>query len=502
MSVVYVRNKDGKPLMSTTRCGHVRILLKTGRARVVERRPFTIQLEYKTPDITQRLCLGIDPGRTNIGACVVDAKGNEKISVQVETRNKDVPKLMAERKAHRLHHRKDKRRDKRRRRARCAGTIKAPEFERMLPGYEKPVVLHDIRNKKARFNCRKRKPGWLTPTANHLLLTHLNVVKLLAKYVPITDVIIELNQFAFMAMDNPGIQPWEYQRGPLHGFGGDVKRTVSAQQQGRCIFCKSTIEHHHHITPRHCGGSDALTNIVGLCAKHHHLVHTTDAWKESLVVKKAGLNKKYGALSVLNQIIPSLVTQLGEMFPEHTFTVTGQDTKAFRDDNDVPKDHYLDAYCIASIVVGNGALARGIRPYYVRQFRRHDRQACHQEMLNRKYYRDGKLVATNRHRACEQTAPALDEYVAELRENMDEAEVLSTLSKLTVKPHPPRMKDTERALPGCLFCDERRNEIYVLQGYKGKHNGQPDYFVDTNGVKHLANKCRITNKNTGLRFVG
>lgn len=28
MSTVYVLNKDGKPLMPTTRCGHVRYLLK------------------------------------------------------------------------------------------------------------------------------------------------------------------------------------------------------------------------------------------------------------------------------------------------------------------------------------------------------------------------------------------------------------------------------------------------------------------------------------------
>lgn len=35
MSTVYVLNKDGKPLMPTTRCGHVRYLLKEKKARVV-----------------------------------------------------------------------------------------------------------------------------------------------------------------------------------------------------------------------------------------------------------------------------------------------------------------------------------------------------------------------------------------------------------------------------------------------------------------------------------
>lgn len=44
MSTVYVLNKDGKPLMPTARCGHVRHLLKEQKARVVTSKPFTIQL--------------------------------------------------------------------------------------------------------------------------------------------------------------------------------------------------------------------------------------------------------------------------------------------------------------------------------------------------------------------------------------------------------------------------------------------------------------------------
>ena len=46
MSTVYVLNKDGKTLMPTTRCGHVRHLLKKQKARVVTSNPFTIQLLY------------------------------------------------------------------------------------------------------------------------------------------------------------------------------------------------------------------------------------------------------------------------------------------------------------------------------------------------------------------------------------------------------------------------------------------------------------------------
>ena len=59
MSTVYVLNKDGKPLMPTTRCGHVRHLLKEQKARVVTSKLFTIQLLYETDDVVQPLYLGI-----------------------------------------------------------------------------------------------------------------------------------------------------------------------------------------------------------------------------------------------------------------------------------------------------------------------------------------------------------------------------------------------------------------------------------------------------------
>lgn len=44
--MVYVLNKDGKPLMPTTRSGRVRRLLKSYKAIIVNYQPFTIKLTY------------------------------------------------------------------------------------------------------------------------------------------------------------------------------------------------------------------------------------------------------------------------------------------------------------------------------------------------------------------------------------------------------------------------------------------------------------------------
>ena len=59
---------DGKPQMPTKRKRHVEKLLNTGKSRIVEKVPFTIQLKYSNTPILQPVLFVEDPGRTNIGA--------------------------------------------------------------------------------------------------------------------------------------------------------------------------------------------------------------------------------------------------------------------------------------------------------------------------------------------------------------------------------------------------------------------------------------------------
>ena len=57
---IVVLDKHGKPLMPTTRCGHVRKLLKSGEAVAICNNPFTIRLKYETENQKQKLYLGFD----------------------------------------------------------------------------------------------------------------------------------------------------------------------------------------------------------------------------------------------------------------------------------------------------------------------------------------------------------------------------------------------------------------------------------------------------------
>ena len=101
---VYVLDKDGQPLMPTSRFGKVRRLLRDKKAKVVKSCPFTIRLLYEPKTkIVQETVLGVDTGSKHVGvACV----GNEKVlyQAQVELRD-DIKKKMDSRRIYRRNRR-------------------------------------------------------------------------------------------------------------------------------------------------------------------------------------------------------------------------------------------------------------------------------------------------------------------------------------------------------------------------------------------------------------
>lgn len=512
MSTVYVLNKDGKPLMPTTRCGHVRHLLKEQKARVVRTKPFTIQLLYENNDVVQTLYLGIDPGRTNIGVAVVKTDGTAVFTAHLETRNKEIPRLMKKRRESRRARRTNGRHCRRQRRAKANNTIskkcvkqdisqngsvskRAKEIgviKRRLPGCEKEVLCVGIKNKEAKFNNRARPEGWLTPTANQLLQTHINLVKKIQKFLPISDVVLEVNKFAFMQLDNPNIHKWQYQQGPLYQKGS-LENAVSEMQEYHCLFCKNQIDHYHHVVPQHKNGSNTIDNIVGLCARHHDLVHKDTAWQKKLDKKKTGLNKNYGALSVLNQIIPTLTKELSSLFQKHFFATNGKSTYDYRAAHGVSKDHWLDAYCVACSVLRTDAYDSNINsyvPYELKQFRRHDRQVLNQNNMNRVYTLDGEKVAVNRHKATGQFVDSLEEYRNAYPDKV---------CMLKVKKYYPTYKNSKRNHPGDLFLVGKK--VFVSAGITGSRNGRPHGYKSITGGAYATGKCKFVAKNEGIVFI-
>ena len=497
MKYVYVLDMDGNPMMPTRRFGKVRRMLKSGQAKVVSTVPFTIRLTYQTKThVTQPVTVGIDPGRTNIGLAAVRSDGTDLYRAHCETRNKDIPKLMEKRRMHRQASRRGERLA-RKRRAKALGTTAKHLLERVLPGCDKPLAVKDIINTEARFNNRIRPKGWLTPTATQLLRIHLNLVHKVGKILPVTDVALEINQFAFMELSDPEKKHFDidFKHGALYGAGG-LKNAVRMQQNDICLLCgEQSIEHFHHIVPRSRRGSNTIGNIAGLCKKCHVLVHTSQEAADLLARNKQGLQKQYGGTSVLNQIIPRLVQELGKRYPGHTHVTTGRNTKAFREQYSMPKDHDIDAYCIAASCM-NVPPKMQTEAFEILQFRKHDRAHinCQRE---RTYQLDGKTVAKNRKKRMDQKGNSLAEWFTNMVKVYGTQKAERMRSRLSVKKSTRHYNTKGRVMPGAVLQCRGKRFVMIGQTSRGLY-----YRAYGCGDQNFSSrKVKIVQQNAGLVYV-
>ena len=470
--------------MPTLRKEHVKRLLDKGKARIVSHVPFVVQLKYKTKDICQPLYGGTDPGRINIGGAVVKADGTCVYRVHLETRNKEIVCLMAERHIHRQASRQGERLA-RKRLAEKLGTTLKHYLERKLPGYENgTITVKDIINTEAKFNNRYCPDGWLTPTARQLVQTHISMIDRIRKILPVTYWSIELNRFAFMRMDNGRCYGLDFQNGRMKGYLS-VKSYVYARQDGRCVLCGGKIEHYHHLKPRHLGGSSLPENLIGVCHSCHEKIHLG-----TLKPDIKGIKKKYGALSVLNQAVPYILRQLVNMFGEPDVgTCFGWQTKGLREEHFITKDHDIDAYAIAILGAGITPPESIVLPekYELLQFRRHNRQKIHSQR-ERTYYLDGKAVCKNRHKRFEQKDMSLEEYALLHPDDV---------SHLTVKPSTRYYNTDGRIMPGAVFL--HKGERYVLTGQLSGGKYYRAYGQEKRNFP--CTTCQIVRQNTGIVYV-
>jgi len=486
MTYVYVQDKSGKPLMPTTRCGHVRILLKQGKAKVVCGRPFAIQLLYETEECEPSLYGGTDPGRTNIGNAVVTEDGKCVYRDKVETRNKAVVKGMSERKSHRQARRRG-RRLARKRLAKKHNTLSTKLGSgRLIPGTKKPTLVKDIINQEARFRNRKKRQ-LITPSVKHLVDTHLNHVDQIRKILPVKGWCLEANRFAFMKLEDGAIRGIDFQNGRLKGYAS-VDDFVYERQKGRCFCCGAPIEQYHHVKEQNDNGFDGPENKVGLCNSCHTKIHIGE-----LELDVEGFGKKYQALSVLNQAIPYIYLGLVERFgEENVFICAGYDTKEMRYAAGLDKDHDIDALCIASMATGVIPMQPEAKTFSVKQFRRHNRAKINNQP-ERTYKLDGKTVARNRKPRIDQKGLALSQWYEKQVRLCGRKEADRMLSRLKVRKSYRRYNNPERIMPGAIVRHDGR--IFILTSQE--NNG---CYYKVNGTRIPARECQIVKYNQGLVY--
>lgn len=337
--MVYVLSINRKPLMPCTEA-KARHLLKEDKASVIRREPFVIQLKFECENQTQPVTLGVDAGAKHIGLSASTAK-RELYSAEVILRT-DITDLLSTR--------RELRRSRRNRKTR----------------YRQSRFLNRVKTKKQ---------GWLAPTIVNRINTHLKVVDNVCRILPVVKIIVETASFDTQKLKNPNISGVEYQQGEQLNFW-NVREYVLFRDNHTCQHChgksKDNILNVHHLESRKTGG-DAPNNLITLCETCHKAYH---AGKIKL---KQTRGQSFKAEAFMGIMRWAFFNQLKGIYPTIEVRNTyGYLTKNTRIRLGLPKEHYVDAYCIAS----NVQAERLSYYWYQKQVRKHNRQ-IHKLTINK-----------------------------------------------------------------------------------------------------------------------
>ncbi|WP_414621309.1 RNA-guided endonuclease IscB [Calothrix sp. CCY 0018] len=314
---VFVVDSNKKPL-NALHPGQARRLLKQGKASVFRRYPFTIILPQDSVEPSADYQLKIDPGSKTTGIALVK---EDKVvwGAQLTHRGQSIKADLESRSAVRRNRRNRK-----------------------------------TRYRKARFQNRRRKEGWLPPSLQSRVENIMTLVNRIMRYAPVTGLSQELVRFDTQALQNPEVTGKEYQQGEL--FGYEVREYLLEKWQRKCAYCGATdtrleVE---HIRPKSKGGSNRVSNLAIACHDCNQQKGSTDIeeflkGKPTILSKilkqaKKPLEDAAAVNSTRNELLKRL-KQTG--LPVETGT--GGLTKYNRSRLNLPKTHWLDAACVGVI---------------------------------------------------------------------------------------------------------------------------------------------------------
>ncbi len=325
---VYVLNQIGEPLMPCSP-RKARILLKQQKVKMIRRTPFTIQLLYGSSGYKQTVSLGVDAGTKHVG---ISATTEKKVLLEGEAQLRtDIQALLAKR-----------------RQFRCARRSRTTRY------------------RDCRFLNRKRNEGWLAPSVQNKVDSHIKLVKLAHQLLPITNIAVEVAQFDTQLLKNPLIEGEQYQQGDQLGFW-NVREYVLYRDGHTCQRCKGKkkdpILNVHHIESRKTGG-DAPDNLITLCKTCHHEIHAKGL--EHTIKRKSKTLRDASQMTVMRWFI---YNGLKAIYPNIQLTY-GYLTKHTRITLGLPKEHAVDARCIS----GNSLAKPTNTMYFWKCVRKNNRQ--------------------------------------------------------------------------------------------------------------------------------
>lgn len=234
------------------------------------------------------------------------------------------------------------------------------------------------RYRKPRFNNRTRKNGWLAPSVQQKVDTHLTVVRKVTEILPVSNITVETASFDIQKIKNPDIAGTGYQQGEQLDFW-NVREYVLFRDGHTCQCCKGKskdpVLNVHHIESRKTGGN-APNNLITLCGTCHKGYH-----KGTVTLPKAiHRGMKFKDATFMGVMRWAFYNRMKETYEPLGIMVNmtyGYITKNSRIEHNLPKDHFIDARCISGHpdATSNGMV------FYQKKVRCHNRQIHKQKIL-------------------------------------------------------------------------------------------------------------------------
>lgn len=322
--LVYVLDFKKVPLMPCSPA-KARLLLKEAKAKVVKRTPFTIKLLFPSSKYTQPVTLGVDKGAKETGLSCI---GNGKVLFSAVVKHRtDVKEKMEARASLRRNRRNRK-------------WYRKPRFLNRAASQRKDRLAPSIRtNVEEVFRVITRIP------------------------LPISHVVIEDVQVDIARLNNPSLVGTDYQN-PTR-LDENLRLATLLRDKCKCKMCnKSGVKlEAHHIVFRSDGGKDTLNNLITLCHSCHSKVH---AGKLKIT---GGVSGKLDQIAQHTMIGKSYLYKQVEGFYGSMSLLYGYQTSSVRKYLNLPKDHDIDAFCLASIHAGLGKFSYSRDNFYTIKFR-------------------------------------------------------------------------------------------------------------------------------------
>lgn len=316
-----------------------RRLLKEGKAAVFKRFPFTIILkrEVVAPETTD-YTLSIDPGSKCTGMAITDSENNIVGLFELHHRGSAIKKALSDRAGHRRSRRARKRRHRPARwqnRSRKSPILTADGWQYQSFG--------------------QSSEGWIAPSLMSRVFNIHTWVSRLSKIYPITRLAVEHVKFDTQLMANPEISGVGYQHGTL--FEMEVWEYLLEKFGRKCFYCgaKNVPLEKEHIFPKAKGGTNRVDNLTISCRecniekgnRHPNEIEGElgKRVQQALRAAKKPLKDAQAVNTIRWKIIETLkATGLPILYG------TGGRTKYHRTQACLPKTHYYDAACVASVV--------------------------------------------------------------------------------------------------------------------------------------------------------